>query len=47
MLKTGEQLLRNVRPIYLQAGRSRAMPPNPVAAEDGERRLVAAWHEGG
>ena len=46
VLETGEQVLRNARLIYLQAGRSRAMPPGNLAGmEDEERRLIAAWYE--
>ncbi len=47
VLETEEQILRNARVIYLQAGRSRAMPPGNLAAmEDEERRLIVAWYEG-
>lgn len=46
LLETEEQVLRNARLIYLQAGRSRAMPPGNLAGmEDSERRLIVAWYE--
>ena len=46
VLETGDQVLRYARQVYLQAGRSRAMPPaNLSAMEDGERRLIVSWYE--
>ena len=46
LLETEEQILRNARLVYLQAGRSRAMPPGNLAGmEDSERRLIVAWYE--
>ena len=46
MLETDAQIARYAREIYLQAGRSHAMPPANVsgmAAE--ERRLIVQWYE--
>ena len=48
VLETEEQILRNARLVYMQAGRSRAMPPGNIAGmEDKERRLIAVWYEEG
>ena len=48
--ETDKQIAAQAREIYLQAGRSRAMPPPGVAAmgielEDEERRVLADWYE--
>ena len=46
VLETEDQVLRHARQVYMQAGRSRAMPPaNLSAMDDEERRLIAAWYE--
>ncbi len=49
--ETDAQIARLAREIYLQAGRSRAMPPPAVAREgielsSDERRLLVKWYEG-
>ena len=39
-------IAENAREIYLQAGRSHAMPPgNVTGITEGERALLAAWFE--
>jgi len=44
-LETDEQIARHADQIYLQAGRSRAMPPANVSfMEDDERALIVAWY---
>lgn len=46
VLETDEEILRHARDIYLQAGRSNAMPPGNVTAISGEeRQLIASWFE--
>jgi len=46
VLETKEQIVRYAREIYLQSGRSRAMPPANVSfMEDEERRLIVSWFE--
>ncbi len=47
MLDTDAAIANNAREIYLQAGRSHAMPPgNVTGITEGERALLAAWFEG-
>lgn len=46
VLETDADIAAHARQIYLQAARSRAMPPaNLTFLEDSERRLLAAWYE--
>ena len=46
ILETREQIAAHGRDIYLQAGRSHAMPPANVSfMEDAERALIVAWYE--
>ena len=46
VLETGDQLLRHARQVYLQSGRSRAMPPANLSAMDEEERLlIVNWYE--
>ena len=51
VLETDVEIVRQAEQIYLQAGRSRAMPP-PGAARDGidlsleERQLLVKWYQG-
>ena len=46
VLETDAAVAAHAREIYLQAGRSRAMPPgNLTGMTEGERRLIAAWFE--
>jgi uncharacterized membrane protein len=46
MLESDQQIASHAREIYLQAGRSHAMPPgNVTAISDTERRLIAEWYE--
>ena len=46
MLETPRQIAAHGREIYLQAGRSHAMPPaNASGMEDGERAMIVAWYE--
>lgn len=46
VLETDEQILRHAHEIYLQAGRSNAMPPgNITEISREERELIAAWFE--
>jgi len=47
VLETDAEIARHAREIYLQAGRSHAMPPGNVSyMEDGERAAISAWYEG-
>ena len=46
LLETKEQIARYARDIYLQAGRSNAMPPANVSwMEKAERTLLVKWYE--
>jgi uncharacterized membrane protein len=46
LLETEEQIARHARDIYLQAGRSNAMPPANVSwMEEKERALSVKWYE--
>ncbi len=50
MFETEQQIARYAREIYLQAGRSRAMPPpnaikSGVGLEPAERQLLVLWYE--
>ncbi len=46
VLETDSQIAAHAREIYLQAGRSHAMPPANVSGiTDEERRLLASWYE--
>lgn len=46
-LETDAQIASLAREIYLQAGRSRAMPPgNITSLTREERQLIASWYEG-
>jgi uncharacterized membrane protein len=46
MLETDAEIGAHAREIYLQAGRSHAMPPaNVTAISPEERRLLVAWFE--
>ena len=46
LLETEEQIARYARDIYLQAGRSNAMPPANVSwMEEKERALIFKWYE--
>lgn len=46
VLETDADIAAHAREIYLQAARTRAMPPaNLTYLEDSERRLLAAWYE--
>ena len=48
MLDTDQGIAEHGREIYLQAGRSHAMPPgNVTAITDQERALLTAWFEEG
>lgn len=47
LLDSDGEIARHARDIYLQAGRSHAMPPGNVSfITDEERRLLVAWYEG-
>ncbi len=47
MLDTDAEIAAHAREIYLQAGRSHAMPPgNVTEITPEERRLIVAWFEG-
>jgi uncharacterized membrane protein len=47
LLDSDSEIARHARDIYLQAGRSHAMPPGNVSfITDEERRLLVAWYEG-
>ena len=46
LLETEKQIARHARDIYLQAGRSNAMPPANVSwMEEKERALIVKWYE--
>jgi len=46
LLETGQQIATRGREIYLQAGRSHAMPPANVSfMETEERAMIVAWYE--
>jgi uncharacterized membrane protein len=46
-LETDADIARHAREIYLQAGRSHAMPPGNLSGiEDSERQLIVRWYEG-
>jgi len=46
LLETEEQIIQNARGIYLNAGRSNAMPPaNVTWMEEDERTLLVQWYE--
>ena len=46
LLDTEKQIAAHGREIYLQAGRSHAMPPANVSfMEESERKLIVAWYE--
>jgi uncharacterized membrane protein len=46
VLESDAQIANHAREIYLQAGRSHAMPPaNVTAVTDDERKLLVAWYE--
>ncbi|RYE62589.1 MAG: cysteine desulfurase, partial [Rhizobiaceae bacterium] len=45
-LETDAEIAAHAREIYIQAGRSHAMPPGNVSAiTPEERRLLVAWYE--
>ena len=45
-LETTEEIARHAREIYIQAGRSHAMPPGNITyVEPEERALIVAWYE--
>ena len=45
-LETAADIARHAREIYIQAGRSHAMPPGNVTfVEPEERALIVAWYE--
>ncbi len=46
MLETDRQIARHAKGIYLQAGRTHAMPPaNITEVEEEERKLLINWYE--
>ena len=46
MFETDRDIAAHAREIYLQAGRSHAMPPaNASHITDDERRLLVSWYE--
>ncbi len=46
VLETDEEILRHAHEIYIQAGRSNAMPPGNVTEISGEeRQLIVSWFE--
>jgi uncharacterized membrane protein len=46
MLENDAQIAAHAREIYMQAGRSHAMPPaNVTDVTDDERKLLVAWFE--
>ncbi len=46
LLETDAQIARHAREIYLQAGRSHAMPPaNVTGLEKSERKLLVQWYQ--
>ncbi len=47
LLEEDHQIASRAREIYLQAGRSHAMPPGNITyMEPTERALIVAWYEG-
>lgn len=47
LLEEEHQIIARAREIYLQAGRSHAMPPgNATYMEESEREMIVAWYEG-
>lgn len=47
LLEEEHQIVARAREIYLQAGRSHAMPPgNATYMEQSEREMIVAWYEG-
>lgn len=47
LLEEEHQIVARAREIYLQAGRSHAMPPgNATYMEESEREMIVAWYEG-
>ena len=47
VLETSRQVAAHAREIYLQSGRSHAMPPANVSfMEEAERAAIVAWYEG-
>ena len=45
-LETDADIARHAREIYIQAGRSHAMPPGNITyVEPEERALIVAWYE--
>ena len=47
LLEEEHQIIARAREIYLQAGRSHAMPPgNATYMEESERDMIVAWYEG-
>ncbi|MCB1383146.1 MAG: urate hydroxylase PuuD [Notoacmeibacter sp.] len=45
-LESDREIARHAREIYLQAGRSHAMPPGNLSGmEPGERKLIVEWYE--
>ena len=47
MLDSGEAIAEHAREIYVQAGRSHAMPPgNITSMTPEERQRLVAWYEG-
>lgn len=48
LLDTDEAVARHGRQVYLQAGRSHAMPPGNISGiTPAERQAIVAWYEGG
>ena len=46
VLEDEQQIARQAREIYLQAGRSHAMPPGNLSnMTANERRLIVEWYE--
>lgn len=47
IFETDAEIAAHAREIYLQAGRSHAMPPGNVSyMEESERKLISDWYEG-
>ena len=47
LLEEDHQIATRAREIYMQAGRSHAMPPGNITyMEPLERALIVAWYEG-
>jgi len=47
LLEQDHEIVQRARQIYIQAGRSRAMPPGNVTfMEPAERAMIVAWYEG-